>query len=135
MIVPEKPPWGGKNKVWLCMYRMFSLTWPASMQVYRKKKKRVLNSHRIERRSVTSRYHGSNISGWQQNQRRWRRQEERQINKMFILILQTTTLHANHAIFYISLQSLHHYDMKRPNFTSPLYGVGEHNTKIVTFFF
>ena len=28
----------------------------------------------------------------------------------------------------------HHYDMKLPNFTSPLYGVGEHNTKIVAFF-
>ena len=27
------------------------------------------------------------------------------------------------------------YDMKLPNFTSPLYGVGEHNTKIVAFFF
>ena len=33
------------------------------------------------------------------------------------------------------LLCLHHYDMKLPNFTSPLYGVGEHNTKIVTFFF
>ena len=33
------------------------------------------------------------------------------------------------------LPSLHHYDMKLPNFTSPLYGVGEHNTKIVAFFF
>ena len=28
-----------------------------------------------------------------------------------------------------------HYDMKLPNFTSPLYVVGEHNTKIVAFFF
>ena len=35
---------------------------------------------------------------------------------------------------YISLPSLHRYDMKLPNFTSPLYGVGEHNTKIVAFF-
>ena len=32
----------------------------------------------IEKRSVTSRYHGSTISGWQQNQRRRRRQGERQ---------------------------------------------------------
>ena len=40
-----------------------------------------------------------------------------------------------HAILYISLPSLHHYDMKLPNFTSPLYGVGEHNTKIVPFIF
>ena len=28
---------------------------------------------------------------------------------------------------------LHYYDMKLPNFTSPLYGAGEHNTKIVPF--
>ena len=27
------------------------------------------------------------------------------------------------------------YDMKLSNFTSPLYGVGEYNTKIVAFFF
>ena len=46
-----------------------------------------------------------------------------------------STLHVHHAILYISLPSLHHYDMKLPNFTSPLYGVGEHNTKIVAFFF
>ena len=39
------------------------------------------------------------------------------------------------AILYISLRSFHHYDMKRPNFTSPLYGTGEHKTKIVAFFF
>ena len=37
----------------------------------------------IKRRSVTSRYHGSTISGRQQNQRRRRRQGERQKN-MFI---------------------------------------------------
>ena len=55
--------------------------------------------------------------------------------KIRCLYLQTTTLHVNHAIFYISLPSLHHYVMKLPNFTSLLYGVGEHNTKIVTFFF
>ena len=44
-------------------------------------------------------------------------------------------MHVHHAILYISLPSLHHYNMKLPNFTSPLYGVGEHNTKIVAFFF
>ena len=32
----------------------------------------------IEKRSVTSRYHGSTISGWRRNQRRRRRQGERQ---------------------------------------------------------
>jgi len=46
-----------------------------------------------------------------------------------------TTLHVHHAILNISLPSLHHYDMKLPNFSSPLYGVGEHNTKIVSFIF
>ena len=44
-------------------------------------------------------------------------------------------MRGRHAILYISLPSLHHYDMKLPNFTSPLYGVGEYNTTIVAFFF
>ena len=35
----------------------------------------------------------------------------------------------------ISLPSLHHYDMKLPNFTSLLYEVGERNSQIVAFFF
>ena len=39
------------------------------------------------------------------------------------------------AILYISLPLLHHYDMKLPNFMSPLYGLDEHNTKIAAFFF
>ena len=46
------------------------------------------------------------------------------------LYLQSTTLHVHHAILYISLTSLHHYDMKLPNFKSPLYGVGEHIQKL-----
>ena len=54
-------------------------------------------------------------------------------NNMFILTNNKFAVH--HAILYISLPSLHHYGMKLPNFTSPLYGVGEHNTKIVAFFF
>ena len=58
---------------------------------------------------MTSRYHGSTIS--------------------------ITTLHVHHAILYISLPSLHHYDMKLPTLKSPLYGVGEHSTKTVAFFF
>ena len=45
------------------------------------------------------------------------------------LYLQSTTLHVHHAILYISLPSLHHYDMKLPNFKSPFYGVGEHIQK------
>ena len=44
--------------------------------------------------------------------------------KIKCLYEQTTTLHVKHAILCISLPSLHHYDMKFPYFTSPLYGVG-----------
>ena len=53
--------------------------------------------------------------------------------KMFILT--NNNFARDHAILNISFPSLHHYDKKLPNFTSPLYGVGEHNTKIVAFFF
>ena len=55
--------------------------------------------------------------------------------KYYVYINKKTTLQVHHFIFYISLPSLHHYDMKLPNFTSPLYGGGELNTKIVAFFF
>ena len=79
----------------------------------------------MERRRVTSRHHGSTISGRQQNQRRRRRQGERKKNKQQLFTCIT--------LFY--LPSLHHYDIKIPNFTSLLYGVGEHNTKIVASFF
>ena len=44
-------------------------------------------------------------------------------------------MHVRHAILCISLPSLHRYDMKRPKFASPRYGAGEHNPKIVAFFF
>ena len=54
-------------------------------------------------------------------------------NDMFVLT--NDNFARGHAIWYISLPSLHHYDMKLTNFTSPLYGVGEHNTKIVPFIF
>ena len=33
------------------------------------------------------------------------------------LITKTTILHVHHAFLYISLPSLHEYDVKRPNFT------------------
>ena len=52
-----------------------------------------------------------------------------------MFILTNNNFARAHAILYISLRSFHHYDMKLPNFTSSLYGVGEHNTKIVSFFF
>ena len=55
--------------------------------------------------------------------------------KIICLYKQTTTLHVHHAILYTSLPSLHHYDMKLLNFTSTLYGVGEHNTKNCRFLF
>ena len=37
--------------------------------------------------------------------------------------------------FFTVVACMHHYDMKLPNFTSPLYGVGECNTKIIPFDF
>ena len=40
---------------------------------------------------------------------------------MFILTEQQL-LNVHHDILYISLPSLHYYDMKLPNFTSPRYG-------------
>ena len=52
-----------------------------------------------------------------------------------MFILTNNNFARAHAILYISLPSLHHYDVKLTNFTSPLYGVGEHNTKIVPFIF
>ena len=80
----------------------------------------------IERRSVTSRYHGRKISGW-------RRQQERQKSNRFILT--TQQLCTCVTLLYISLPSLHDCDnhMKLPYFTRPLYGVGDHNTKNVLF--
>ena len=42
-------------------------------------------------------------------------------------------MHVRYTILYISLPSLHPCDMKLPNFTRLLYGVGEHNTKVVFF--
>ena len=39
----------------------------------------------------------------------------------------------HHAILYISLLWLHPYDMKLPNFTCLLYGVGEHSSQKLSF--
>ena len=94
----------------------------------------VSNTLLIEGRSVTSRYHGGTISGWQQTQRRLRRQGERQKNNMSILTNNNFARASRHFVHFL-LPLLQHYDMKLPNFTSPLYGVDEHNTKIVAFFF
>ena len=38
------------------------------------------------------------------------------IKKMIGLMSKTTTLHVHHAFLYISLLSLHNYDVKWPNF-------------------
>ena len=46
-------------------------------------------------------------------------------------IVKTTTLHVHHTFLYISLPSLHDYDVKMPNFT--FCGGREHKT--TTFFF
>ena len=48
------------------------------------------------------------------------------------LISKTTILHVHHAFLYISLPSLHNYDVKPPNFT--FYGGRDHKTTIFVFF-
>ena len=116
-----------------CIFANLSWFWLISIRVNLQEGVAVFIHVACERRNVTSRYHGSTISGWQQNQRRRRRQGERQ--KIICLYQQTTTLHEHQDILYIALLSFHHYDMKLPNFISPVFGVGEHNTKVVAFFF
>ena len=59
----------------------------------------------------------------------------RTAKKYKVFIDKTTTLLVHHAILYISLSLLHPGDVKLPNFTRSLYGVGEHNTKVVFFLF
>ena len=39
------------------------------------------------------------------------------VTKAIGLIIKTTILHVHHAFLYISLPSLHDYDVKMPNFT------------------
>ena len=47
------------------------------------------------------------------------------------LISKTTTLHVHHAFLYISLPSLHDYEVKMPNFT--FYGGRKQGTTIFSF--
>ena len=57
-------------------------------------------------------------------------------NNMFILTnnnLARAPRYIVHFLAVVARRVLHHHDMKLPKFTSPLYGVDEHNTKIVTF--
>ena len=53
--------------------------------------------------------------------------------KKYIYIYLTSNNFARAWRYFV--QFLHHHEMRLPNFTSPLYGVGEHNTKIVPFIF
>ena len=55
-------------------------------------------------------------------------------NNMFILTNNNFARESRYLVHFFAIVALH-YDMKLPNFTSPLYGVGEHNTKVVAFFF
>ena len=64
-------------------------------------------------------------------QRRRRRQRERQKSNRF-RISKTTTLHVHQAFLYISLPSLHDYDVEMPNFT--FCGEREHKTTTLFFF-
>ena len=55
-------------------------------------------------------------------------------NNMFMLTNNNFARESRYFVQFFAIVS-HHYDMKLPNYTNPLYGVGEHNTKIVAFFF
>ena len=53
-------------------------------------------------------------------------------NNMFILTNNNFARASRYFVhFFVALAPLRHW--KLPNFTSPLYGVGEHNTKVVAF--
>ena len=57
-------------------------------------------------------------------------------NDMFILTNNNFARTSRYFVrFFTVVACMHHYDMKLPNFTGPLYGVGEYNTKIVPFIF
>ena len=53
--------------------------------------------------------------------------------KKSVYIGKTTTLHVHHAFLYISLPSLHYYDVKMPIFT--FCGERERKTRTSSFFF
>ena len=54
------------------------------------------------------------------------------INNMFILTNNNFARESRYFVHFFAIAA-HHYDMKLPNFTSPLYGVGEQNAKVVAF--
>ena len=51
------------------------------------------------------------------------------VNRLLDWPKKKTTLHVHHPFLYISQPLLNDCDMKLSNFTRPVYGVGEHNTK------
>ena len=51
-----------------------------------------------------------------------------------IYVSETTTLHVHHVFLYISYPSLQVCNLKLPNFTSLVYGIGEHSTRIFFFY-
>ena len=72
---------------------------------------------------MTSRYHGPFLDDNKTSDDGDGKENEKKNakNNMFVLA-NNNFARAMHVILYISLPSLHHYDMKRPNFTSLLYG-------------
>ena len=81
---------------------------------------------------MTSRYHGSNIFGWQQYIGSLSNDDgdgNENGKKVIGLDKQNNNFARDHAFLHISYPSLHDCDMKLPNFTRPLYGAGEYNVK------
>ena len=95
----------------------------------------VLKESIIERRSMTSRHHGRTICGWQQNQRQRRQDGSRMAKKVecFYFIKQQICTCITLFCTFLCRRCTPASDMKLPNFTLLLYGVGEHNTKVVFF--
>ena len=63
-------------------HKTYPILWRSTFEIDTAQSRSVTE---IERRSVTSRYHGSTISGLQQNERRRLRQGKQQKNYIFIL--------------------------------------------------
>ena len=92
---------------------------------------------RVIERSMTSRHHGRAICGWQQNQRP-RRQDGRKTAKkrrMFLLTKQQICTCITLFCTFLCRRCTTASDIKLPNFTRLLYGVVEHDTKVVFFLF
>ena len=55
----------------------------------------------------------------------------RTVKEQLVFVSRTTTLQVHHAFLYVSLPSLHVYEVKMPHFTFS----GERERKATTFFF